>query len=66
MYRDIVPQIKKLVTDTFRCSVTKIDPTRLQNTFEVSNLLNSVYCPLRCYKLDLNENFLFSCLATIS
>ena len=29
MYRDIVPQIKKLVTDTFRCSVTKIDPTRL-------------------------------------
>jgi len=39
MYRDIVPQIKKLVTDTFRSVLTKIDPARLQNTFEV-NLLN--------------------------
>jgi len=39
MYRDIVPQIKKLVTDTFKSVVTKIDPQRLQNTFEVSLLI---------------------------
>jgi hypothetical protein len=35
MFRDIVPQIKKLVTDTFRCGFTKIDPMRLQNSFEL-------------------------------
>ena len=36
MYRDIVPQIKKLVADTFRSVLLKIDPQRLQSTFEVS------------------------------
>ena len=29
MYRDIVPQIKKIVTDTFRAALPKIDPCRL-------------------------------------
>ena len=29
MYRDILPQMRKLVADTYRCSVTKIDPDRL-------------------------------------
>jgi len=36
MSRDILPQMKKLVSDTFRSAVRKIDPDRLENTFEVS------------------------------
>ena len=36
MYRDIMPQITKLIADTYKAAFTKIDPARLQNTFEVS------------------------------
>ena len=36
MVRDLVPQIKKLITDTFRATVHKVDPDRLHNSFEVS------------------------------
>jgi hypothetical protein len=32
--------MRKLVSDTFRCSVRKIDPDRLQNSFEVRRLFN--------------------------
>ena len=43
MYRDVMPQIKKLITDTFRSVIGKIDPARLQNTFEVSSLQLNVF-----------------------
>jgi len=36
MHRDIVPQIRKIVGDTFKSVISRIDPARLQNTFEVS------------------------------
>ena len=29
MYRDLMPQIHKLMADTFKAAYTKIDPTRL-------------------------------------
>lgn len=36
VFRDLMPQIRKLVTDTYRSVYKKIDPGRLRNTFEVS------------------------------
>ena len=41
MIRDLMPQIHKLMADTFKAAFTKIDPARLQNTFEVSSGLYS-------------------------
>lgn len=35
-FKHIMPQIKKLVTDTFRAAYGRIDPLKLNNTFEVS------------------------------
>jgi hypothetical protein len=35
VWRDLMPQIRKLVTDSFRSVFGKIDPCRLNNTFEV-------------------------------
>ena len=56
MYRDIVPQIKKLVTDTFRCALTKIDPARLRNSFEVSSFKLKML-QLFGYDFMIDENF---------
>jgi len=47
--RDIMPQIRKLVTDSFRAVYGKVDPARLHNTFELFG-----------YDFMLDENFKLS------
>lgn len=56
MHRDIVPQIKKLVTDTFRSVVTKIDPERLQNGFELFGYDFMIDENYRLYLIEVNTN----------
>ncbi len=51
VFRDLMPQIRKLVSDSYRSVYGKIDPGRLQNTFEVSFIFSLKY---------------FSCSVTIS
>lgn len=36
VFRDLMPQIRRLVTDSYRAVYGKIDPGRLRNSFEVT------------------------------
>jgi hypothetical protein len=56
MYRDIVPQIKKLVGDTFRSVVHRIDPERLQNSFELFGYDFMIDENFRIYLIEVNTN----------
>lgn len=38
VYKHIMRQIKKIITDTFRATCFKIDPQRLHNSFEVMTI----------------------------
>lgn len=39
IFRDLMPQIRRLVADSYRAVSGKIDPDRLSNTFEVRHLI---------------------------
>lgn len=41
--RDLLPQMKKLVTDAFRAVYGKLDPKRRINTFEVDSIDSLTY-----------------------
>lgn len=56
MYRDIMPQIKKLVTDTFRATCQKIDPARLQNSFELFGYDFMLDENFKLYLIEVNTN----------
>ena len=47
--KHLVPQMKKLVTDTIRATCYKLDPKRLMNTFEILG-----------YDFMIDENFKLS------
>lgn len=51
-----MPQIRKLVTDSYRSVYGKIDPSRLHNTFEVWILVCFIF-QLFGYDFMLDENF---------
>lgn len=61
MYRDIVPQMKKLVSDTFRCAVGKIDPDRLHNTFELFGYDFMIDEQFRIHLIEVNTNPCLNC-----
>ena len=54
--RDIMPQLERLVTDSFRAVAKKIDPNRVQNCFEVFGydfMLDENFKP---YLIEVNTN----------
>ena len=61
--KHIVPQMKKIITDTFRATCYKIDPDRLHNSFE---LLGYDFMMDSSFKLSLIEVNTNPCLETES
>ena len=60
-YRDILPQIAKLVTDTFRAAYTKIDPYKRMNCFELYGFDFMLDDEFKVYLIEANTN---PCLTT--
>lgn len=54
--RDIFPQIQKLIADTFKAAFHKIDPTRLQNSFELFGYDFMLDEDFRLYLIEVNTN----------
>jgi Tubulin-tyrosine ligase family len=52
-----MPQIRKLVTDSYRAVFGKIDPARLHNSFEVISLVLIILCQLFGYDFMLDADF---------
>ena len=61
VYRHIMPQIRKLVTDSYRSVYGKIDPMRLHNTFELFGYDFMLDADFRLYLIEVNTN---PCLET--
>lgn len=61
--KHIVPQIKRLVADTFRATCYKLDPQRLMNSFE---MLGYDFMIDQDFKLSLIEVNTNPCLETES
>ena len=55
-YRDLFPQIKQLVTDTYRAVYTKIDPFKRDHTFEVSRF-SLINIQIFGYDFMIDEDF---------
>jgi len=56
MHRDIVPQIRKIVGDTFKSVISRIDPARLQNTFELFGYDFMIDDEFRIHLIEVNTN----------
>lgn len=56
-----MPQIRKLVTDSYRSVYGKIDPMRLNNTFELFGYDFMLDADFRLYLIEVNTN---PCLET--
>lgn len=56
LIRDIFPQIQKLIADTFKAAFHKIDPARLQNTFELFGYDFMLDEDFRLYLIEVNTN----------
>lgn len=54
--RDIFPQIEKLVTDSFRSVIDKIDKNRLKNSFELFGYDFMIDENFRVYLIEANTN----------
>jgi len=54
--RDLMPQIRKLVTDSYRAAYGKIDPGRLHNTFELFGYDFMLDEDFRLYLIEVNTN----------
>ena len=54
--RDIFPQIEKLVTDSFRAVIDKIDKSRLKNSFELFGYDFMLDENFRVYLIEANTN----------
>lgn len=55
-YRDILPQIKRLMTDSFRSVFGKIDPYRRMNTFEIYGFDFMLDRDFKVYLIEANTN----------
>ena len=53
--------MKKLVSDTFRCAVGKIDPDRLHNTFELFGYDFMIDEQFRIHLIEVNTNPCLNC-----
>ena len=51
-----MPQIRKLVTDSYRSVYGKIDPGRLHNTFELFGYDFMIDADFRLYLIEVNTN----------
>ena len=51
-----MPQIRKLVTDTFRAAYGKIDPIKLHNSFELFGYDFMLDEDFRLYLIEVNTN----------
>lgn len=56
VFKHIVPQIRKLVTDSYRAVYGKIDPSRLHNTFEMFGYDFMLDEDFRLYLIEVNTN----------
>jgi tubulin monoglycylase TTLL3/8 len=56
VWRDIMPQIRKLVTDSYRAVYGKIDPFRLHNSFELFGYDFMLDENFRLYLIEVNTN----------
>ncbi|TNV87784.1 hypothetical protein FGO68_gene15266 [Halteria grandinella] len=56
VWRDIMPQIRKLVTDSYRSVYGKIDPSRLHNSFELFGYDFMLDSNFRLYLIEVNTN----------
>eukprot|EP00347_Sterkiella_histriomuscorum_P023784 403333401 len=54
--RDLMPQIRKLITDSYRSVYAKIDPSRLHNTFELFGYDFMLDEDFRLYLIEVNTN----------
>jgi tubulin monoglycylase TTLL3/8 len=54
--RDLFRQIERLVTDTFRAVYTKIDPSRVKNSFELFGYDFMIDDSFRVYLIEANTN----------
>lgn len=55
-YRDILPQIRKLVCDSFRSVYGKIDPYRRKNSFEIYGFDFMLDRDFKVYLIECNTN----------
>ena len=56
VFKHIMPQIRKLVTDSYRSVYGKIDPARLHNTFELFGYDFMLDSDFRLYLIEVNTN----------
>ena len=63
MSKHIIPQIKKLITDTYKSVCFKIDPLRLNNTFEILGYDFMIDDDFKLSLIEVNTN---PCLETDS
>jgi len=56
VFKHLVPQIRKLVTDSYRAVYGKIDPSRLHNTFEMFGYDFMLDSDFRLYLIEVNTN----------
>jgi len=55
-YRDIIPQMRKIITDTFKATYDKIDPARRQHTFEIFGYDFMLDRDFKVYLIEANTN----------
>jgi tubulin monoglycylase TTLL3/8 len=54
--KDLLPQIKKLITDSFYATFTKIDPNRRQHSFEIFGYDFMIDSNFKVYIIECNTN----------
>eukprot|EP00826_Nyctotherus_ovalis_P059180 TRINITY_DN8207_c0_g1_i4.p2 TRINITY_DN8207_c0_g1~~TRINITY_DN8207_c0_g1_i4.p2 ORF type:complete len:100 (-),score=28.20 TRINITY_DN8207_c0_g1_i4:260-559(-) len=55
-FEDLLPQMKKIVTDTFRAVYDVVDPWRRQHTFEVFGYDFMLDTKFKPYLIEVNTN----------
>lgn len=55
-FKDLLPQMKKIVTDTFRAVYDVVDPWRRQNTFEIFGYDFMIDTKFKLYLIEVNTN----------
>lgn len=63
VHKHIIPQIKKLITDSFKAVCFKIDPMRLCNSFEIFGYDFMIDTDFKLSLIEVNTN---PCLETDS
>jgi len=55
-FRDILPQIRSIITDSFRATYGKIDPYKRENTFEILGYDFMIDEDFKIYLIEVNTN----------